>query len=119
MLVDEELDRWCCAVTQDRTFERLLAQLDPREVREVQQLVGREVVLWSLVDAPEDSVWHFVERLGSDARASFEEDLELMDRRDDDAPRREWRIAEARLLAIDAARLVLQFRALGARPPRR
>ena len=118
MLVDEELDGWCSALLRDPTFSRLLAQLDPRELGDVQRLVGREEVLWGLQDAPEGTIALFLQPLGSDARSSFEEDLELIGRREASPQRRGWRIVEARLLAIDAARLVLVSRVAGARPRR-
>ena len=115
VLVDGELDGWCGAVLRDATFSRLLAQLDPRELGDVQRLVGREEVLWGLVDAPEATVSLFHQWLGGDAESSFQEDLELIGRREDSPQRRAWRMVEARLLAIDAARLVLQSRSAGGR----
>ena len=115
VMIDEELDRWCSAALQDVTFPKLVSRLDGRELGDVERLVGREELLWSLQDAPGAITDLFLQRLGSDGRASFEEDLALIDRRDDGPEKREWRIAEARLLAIDAARLVLQARAAGVR----
>ena len=114
-LVDEELDGWCGALLQDRTYARLLGRLSPTELGQLQRLVGREEVLWSLQGAAAETTWPFMQSLGDEARIRFEEDLDAMVRREKSAQRRVWRTTEARLLIVDAARLMLQCRTAAGR----
>ena len=109
-LVDEELRQWARGVLHDGTFGRVLTALTAHERTLAQNLVGRQVLLWALLEAPDEILAFFVDEIAAEGGVRLRADIAHAGGQAETQDERLWRVAEARLKMVEAARLLVALR---------
>ncbi|MFA6111032.1 MAG: hypothetical protein WDA75_19930 [Candidatus Latescibacterota bacterium] len=113
--LDQELRESSMAILEDDTFDRQVAELSPLDRRLLRKLVEPDTFLWALQNARPETVSLLTADITREGQAAFRAEQDQARRRLKDEDLRRGKVTNARLLVIDASRLLLKVRRHGVR----